>query len=317
MKRVLITGATGFVGKNLARHLRARNYYTIGLSRRDLRQDLQELSLDESVQHDFVEEESCLSLKIPEVEYIVHLSGNAHQSTELDYEEYYKVNILATEKLLKSAQKMSIKKFIYISTIKVNGDITKPGEAFTESMDYCPSDKYSKSKYQAELITHTICTEASMKYVILRPPLIFGPGVKANFRALMAIVKTGVPLPFSGIKNKRSFVYVDNFSDLVEKCLSSMKVDNNTYLVKDISISLPELLRALKSELASKTVLFYCPLPILNISARLLGKASAIDKLSQSLVIDDSKIRKHLEWTPPKTFPEAIRQTVRWYQSEG
>lgn len=316
MNRVLVTGASGFIGSSLTRHLRSLGYYVVGLTRNiDTAQLENKTGVDEWVQCDLCDLNNNLHGVLGNIDYVVHLAGNAHQTTRMPYSEYFRINTITTEKLALEASRTSVKKFIYISTIKVNGELTNMGAngAFSEGSGVEPNDSYSLSKYEAEKMLRDICDASLMKYVILRPPLVYGPGVKANFLSLMNVVRYGVPLPMASVKNMRSLIYVDNMIDIIERCLRSDNANNQLYLLKDVSMSLPDLVMQLSRELKSMTFLFHCPVSLLYLASALIGRKSTLEKLVTSLEIDDRKIRKELDWTPRVSFDDSIKATVNWF----
>jgi UDP-N-acetyl-alpha-D-quinovosamine dehydrogenase len=316
MHRILITGASGFIGSSLTAHLKASNYYVVGLTRNKKRAQLnKESRVDDWVECNLNDPNLELDKILKNIDYVIHLAANAHQTKKIPYETYYAVNTVTTELLVKAAAKASVKKFVYLSTIKVNGDITEPGSdtAFTENSDASPSDYYGLSKQEAENRIIQTCESSDMSYVILRPPLVYGAGVKANFLSLMRIISMNFPLPMASIINRRSLIYVGNLSELIEKCLRHDKASNQLYVLKDITISLPDLIRCLSKALNSHTYLLPCPPKLLMFLSALLGKRSVINKLVTSLEIDDEKIRRDLEWEPGISFEESIAVTVRWF----
>ena len=223
---------------------------------------------------------------------------------------------VATEKLATAAAHHLVEKFIFVSTIKVNGDNSESesNSTFTEESDVNPTDYYSQSKYEAEKVLKDICRVHKMNFVILRPPLVYGAGVKANFLSLMQVVNSSMPLPMASLKNNRSFIYIDNFVDIIEKCISSENVNDSVYLVQDLSISVPDLLRQLSRAMGSRTILFSFPLPLLSFVCKVMGKSSSLKKLTSSLIIDDKKIRNDLEWKPKISFEDSITETVKWFK---
>ena len=316
MIRVLVTGASGFVGSSLTARLRASNYHVVGMTR-DIRlaRENDRTCVDEWVECNLGDPTANYQTVMENIDFVFHLAANAHQSKQTPYEDYHNLNTVATEKLAKSAAASSVKKFIYLSTIKVNGDFTDSdkNEAFTELSNANPEGFYALSKLEAEKCLTRVCQSSKMSYVILRPPLVYGVGVKANFLSLMRIIKLNIPLPFGTIRNRRSFIYVDNLAEILERCINNEKANNQLYLLKDVTVSLPALIKAISRALGSGTYLFYCPVALLSIAATLLKKKSTLSKLISSLEIDDSKIRHDLDWEPAISFDESIAETADWF----
>jgi nucleoside-diphosphate-sugar epimerase len=314
-KKVLITGASGFIGSNLAQHLHENNYYLIGMRRNKGEISASQSKIDQWIECDLCKEDDQIDSVMKDVDYVIHLAGNAHEKRDIPYSHYREVNVQATARLVEKAAENSVKKFIFISTIKVNGENTDE-IPFTEISKPHPQDHYSRSKYEAEKKIVAICKNHSMNYVIIRPPLVYGIGVRANFLSLMHLLTYQLPLPFASITNRRSFIYAGNLVDLIEKCLISNKVNNNLYLAQDISMSLPQLLDNLAEALEVKNNTFRCPVDLLLNMGKLIGKGDVMMKLLASLEVDDSKIRVDLGWEPPVSYIDSIRETASWYKNE-
>ncbi len=316
MTKVLVTGATGFIGSALTKFLKQKEYYVIGLSRHKKQLARQEEGIDEWVQFDLLGEEAEFIGILKEVDFLIHLAGNAHETRELPYSSYYQLNTLPATFLAKSALANGVKKIVYVSTIKVNESLESNHEDYfiSEQSPVNTQDNYSLSKHEAEISIEKICKDSDVQFVILRPPLVFGANVKANFLALIKLVDLGLPLPFASVNNSRSFIYVENLCAIIELCLSSENVNGQRYLVKDVSVSLPNLIGIISESLNSRTALFPCPTFLLRWVAAIFGKKDAIQKLVSSLNINDQKIRKDLSWEPLIDFKTSIQKTVNWYQ---
>ena len=207
-----------------------------------------------------------------------------------------------------------MQRLIFLSTIKVNGE---GGGKYTIEDMPAPIDDYAKSKYEAELAIKDICHDSSLEYVIIRPPLVYGPGVRANFLRLIRLVKSGLPLPLQSINNLRSLIYCRNLADLLVICLQHSAAVGNTYLVKDIDISTPDLIRAIAEAIGCPARLFPVPVSILKLAGVLSDMRSAVDRLTDTLLIDDAPIRKDLEWEPPYSFKLGLQETVNKLNVEG
>ena len=224
------------------------------------------------------------------------------------YNQYKKVNLHGTLNLAQQAAISGVKRFIFISSIKVNGEKTNLDQPFTEQDKPKPTDSYGLSKWKAEKGLQKISKQYGMEFVIIRPTLIYGPGVKGNFQKIISLVKTGIPLPLGAIHNKRSFIAIDNLIDLIIVCLKHPAASNQIFLAADgEDLSTTQLIKEL-ANVASKR-LFLIPLPIfiLKMFALILGKKIIIDRLIQSLQVDISKSQNLLNWRPKKSLSEGLR----------
>lgn len=261
-------------------------------------------------------------LGVPDADYpkavkncqaIIHLAGRAHDPSA-DEAAYELLNHTVTRRLAEVAAAHGVRHFIFISTIKVNGaDYDSIERSYTESDSVTPQESYGQSKWHGEQALKEVCDMTGMSYTILRPPLVFGPGVKANFLALMKVIKRGIPLPLQGIENARSMIFVDNLCDLIAKCLYSPAARNQTFVVADSCLSTPDLVRTIADSLDIRPRLFSLPLPILRLAGRMTGRGEMIDRLTQSLVVDDSVVRQRLNWQPPVSLEQGMRETAEWF----
>jgi nucleoside-diphosphate-sugar epimerase len=180
-----------------------------------------------------------------------------------------------------------------------------------------PSDPYGISKWEAEQTLRKIEAEAGLEVVILRPTLVYGPGVKANFLNLMKIISNGIPLPFASITNKRSLIYVGNLVDALATCTVHPAAAGNTYLVSDgEDVSTPDLIRRMAAALGVPTRLFPVPIPLMRLAGAVTGKSAAVKRLLGSLTVDSSEIKRRLDWQPPFTMEEGLRETTEWFKSK-
>jgi nucleoside-diphosphate-sugar epimerase len=223
-------------------------------------------------------------------------------------------NVAGTLTLARQAAESGIRRFIFISSIKVNGEETRPGTPFSASDIPSPIDPYGISKAEAETGLQQIARDTGMEVVIIRPPLVYGPGVKANFQSMMRWLQRGVPLPFGSIQNKRSLVALDNLVDLITVCIDHPDAANQIFLAADgDDMSTPELLRRVAAALGTRARLLPVPQSALIGAASLIGKPAVAQRLCSSLQVDISAARDILGWQPPLSVKEGLRQTAEWF----
>ena len=247
------------------------------------------------------------------IDAVVHLAGRVHLAENGNSSSYFAENSDGTVKLAQDAISAGVKRFVYLSTAKALGD--ESGAApFAEDALAHPEGPYAASKLAAE---QGLCgLRGRMQITILRPPLVYGPGVKANFLALLSAVARGVPLPLASIHNRRSLIGVDNLATAIVACLESPKAAGRTYFVTDgPPLSTPDLVRAIASALGKPPRLFAFPPRLLESCGAVVGRAETVKRLTRSLELDDQAIRSELGWRPAHTFDAGIADTVRWYQS--
>jgi nucleoside-diphosphate-sugar epimerase len=310
--KILVTGASGFVGKSLVKALDLKRIQTVKVVRRHQ----QHLTDDNyHVIPDLAEFSGWQSL-FAGCDVVIHLAARVHvmdEKTLNPLAEFIKVNVDDTLKFARQAASYGVKRFVYISSIKVNGEFTEK-KAFSELSQPDPQYPYAISKYRAELALLELSKNTGMEVVIVRPPLVYGPQVKANFLTLMKIVNKKIPLPFKGINNRRSLVYVGNLVDALIACATHSNAAGKTFLVSDgEDVSTPELMIKIANALSKPSRVFYFPLSLILFLTRLIGKKASIDRLTQSLVVDSSKIRKELGWHPPYSLDEGLKATAKWY----
>jgi len=244
---------------------------------------------------------------------VVHLAGKAHDPAA-NASLYNELNHVATRRLAEAAAEAGVRHFLYVSTIKVNGGEQRDGvPPYTEASPVEPTDAYALSKWQGEQALRASGVATGMRHTILRPPLIYGPGVKANFRSLMRLVHRGVPLPLASVSNQRSLLYVDNLCDVICRLLERESHENSTYVIKDETLSTPGLIRAMAEGLDVKPRLFSLPVSLLRLAGKMTGKQSMIDRLTGSLVVDDSVLRRDLDWQPPVSLEQGVKETAAWF----
>jgi nucleoside-diphosphate-sugar epimerase len=221
------------------------------------------------------------------------------------------VNVDGTLNLASQAVKAGVKRFIFLSSIKVNGESTEIGTPFVEAGSASPEDAYGLSKLEAEQGLFNIAQETGMEVVVIRPPLVYGAGVKANFASMLRVVKRGFPLPLGAIHNQRSFVYVGNLVSFILRCIDNPAAANQVFLVSDgHDLSTTALLQACAVALGVKSRLIPVPQRLIEMGARLMGKRSVAERLCGNLQVDISKAHRLLDWTPPVSVSEGLKATV-------
>lgn len=311
---ILVTGAHGFVGKALLESLQRQEL----LVRRVLKSYHPKIAnADDYVVAD-LSDETDWTFALRGVSQIIHLAARVHVMNDRSPDalaEFRRVNVQGTVNLARQAAEAGVKRFIFLSSIKVNGELTEMGKPFTADDEPAPEDPYGISKYEAEQALRQIASDSGMELVVIRPPLVYGPGVKANFESMMKWLAKGVPLPLGAITgNRRSLVALDNLIDLIVTCLNHPNAANQIFLVSDgEDISTTDLLIHMGKALGRPARLFYMPLVLLKVGALLMRKKSVYQRLTGSLQLDITKTQKLLDWTPPVTLDEGLRRVARGF----
>jgi len=308
LTRILLTGYSGFLGKVLLNELKTQNIFLLGRNRSSSLPAENQFIGCFGAEQNHKKALECIST-------VVHCAARVHimnDQSNNPLEAFREVNTYGTLNLAQQAAEAGVKRFIFISTIKVNGEFTNLGNPFTPNDDFIPSDPYGLSKYEAEVGLRKIAQETGMEVVIIRPPLVYGPGVKANFESMMKWVNKGIPLPLGSIKrNKRSLVSVDNLVDLIITCIDHPKAGNQTFLVSDDNdISTTQLLTDMATALAVPNRLLPMPSVCFTLVAKLIGKPAIVQRLCGSLQVDISKTKELLNWQPPHSAAEGMKKTV-------
>ena len=305
--KILVTGANGFVGKSLCAALRSDGHTLVAT----VRASNTKIDGGEQVVVGSIEGDTDWADALSGVEVVVHLAARVHVMNDKALDpltEFRKVNVDGTLNLAQQAAKAGVKRFIFISSIKVNGEHTVSGKPFIEDDLPSPQDAYGVSKFEAEQGLLLIAQQTGMEVVITRPPLVYGQGVKANFASMMRTVKHGIPLPLGAIHNKRSFVYVGNLVSFIIKCIDHPAAANEVFLVSDgHDLSTTELLQACAKALGAKPRLLPVPRKLIEIGAALLGKKDVAQRLCGNLQVDITKARNLLGWEPPYSVAEGLR----------
>lgn len=310
---ILVTGATGFVGKAAVQRLLADGESRrVAVAVRKGGQPWPERVLPR-VTGD-LEPATDWSVGLEGVVVVVHCAARVHvmHDTEADPLTAFRVvNVEGTLNLARQAAAAGVKRFVFISSVKVNGESTQPGRAFTESHAPDPQDAYGVSKHEAEQGLRQLAADTGMEVVIIRPPLVYGPGVKANFAALMRAVQRGWPLPLGAVHNQRSLVALDNLVDFIVTCITHPQAANQTFLVSDgQDQSTTELVRGMAQAAGVPARLLPVPVWALQVGARILGKGDAVQRLCGNLQVDISKARQLLGWVPPVSVADGLRRAV-------
>lgn len=313
MTRVLLTGASGFVGSAVqARLLSDPNYRVRSVYRQVPQHSPAHL---QTVQVPGIEPDTDWLGPLEGVEVVVHCAARVHVMDEREadpLEAFRRMNVRGTLRLAEQAAQAGVRRFIYLSSIKVNGEGTQPGHAYTADDVPAPLDPYGISKWEAEQALLLLASKTGMDVVIIRPVLVYGPGVKANFRSMMAWLNRGVPLPLGAITNKRSLVAVDNLVDLVMTCVHHPAAANQVFLVSDDEdLSTTELLRMMARALGRPARLLPLPMGLLSGVAQLLGKKAISQRLCGSLQVDINKTKQLLGWTPAISVGGALEKTAK------
>ncbi|MDO9214673.1 MAG: SDR family oxidoreductase [Methylococcales bacterium] len=311
---LLITGANGFVGAQLCTTA-APHFFVKGA----VRSAQALVDHTETVLIDSIDSTTDWTTALQGVDVVVHLAARVHVMNDHSADplaEFRNVNVNGSLNLAKQAAQAGVQRFVFISSIKVNGESTALGQPFHADDEPQPMDAYGISKREAEDALRQLAGDTGMEVVIIRPPLVYGAGVKANFRSMMRWLHKGIPLPLGAIANQRSLVALDNLVDLIITCISHPAAANQTFLVSDgEDLSTSELLRRMANALGKSARLLPIPAWLLQFGASLLGKGAVAQRLCGSLQLDISKTRQLLHWTPPVTVTEALQKTAHSYRS--
>ncbi len=316
--KVLVTGSTGFVGRALCRHLEGRGHDVVRAVRRS-RGRCHEVAIG-----DLGPDTNCrpaLSGDADPVDVVVHLAARVHRIRDAAVDplaEFRRVNTLGTKALARRSAEAGVRRLVFLSSIKVNGESTPAGKAFSGDDRPDPQDAYAVSKWEAEQTLSEIGRQTGLEIVVLRPPLVYGPGVKANFLSLLRWIDRGRPLPLGRIRNRRSLLYLENLLSAIEACLTHPNAAGQVFLPSDgAPVSTPELARLIGEALRRPARLVPVPLPLLRLAARLVGRSGMVARLTDSLVIDSAPLRERLDWRPVCPLAEGLSRTCTWYRQHG
>ena len=308
MSTILVTGANGFVGRHLVSLLASKRCNVKKVVRREI---------EGSFTIGEINGTTNWGKLLDDTDVVVHCAARVHivkdtASNPLD--EFRKTNTEGTLHLARCSANAGVKRFVFISSIKVNGEITQPGEKFSADDNTTPVDPYGISKFEAEEGLRDIAKQTGMEVVIIRPPLVYGPGVKANFESMMKWLKMPIVLPFGSLTNKRSLVYISNLVSLIEVCTHHPKAANNTFMISDDNdLYTSDLFKRLKIALRGKCIIVNFPEGLLKFLLKLIGRDDLREKICSSLLVDISKTKSELNWCPPFNVSDGLNETANFY----
>lgn len=308
--KMLVTGASGLVGGQLCQRLLSNGS--------DVRLAVRSwggvLAFNDQSVVGAIDSATDWRAALTNVSVVVHLAARVHVMNDVTHDplsEFRRVNTQGTLNLARQAACAGVRRLVFISSVKVNGEATPPGSAFSELDQPCPQDAYGQSKREAEEGLRQIAAETGMEITIIRPPLVYGPGVKANFAALMRAVQNGWPLPLGAVHNKRSLVSLDNLTDFICLCATHPNAANQTFLISDgQDMSTTELIEGLAYASGTTSRLLPVPVWFLQWAARVVGKGEQIQRLCENLQVDISKAQLLLQWHPPISVAEGLHRAV-------
>lgn len=323
MEKILITGATGFVGRKLCEVLKARGYFVRGAIRSNaavsdcITGKQISFLLDDVVVVGDIGPQTDWDQSLKGIDVVIHLAARVHIMQEMSSDPalaFRLVNVMGTEKVAKMAAKSGVKRFIYISSISIHGNSTD-SKAYIENDKPSPYGPYALSKWEAEVSLQRISKETGLDLVIVRPPLVYGPGVGGNFFMLMRWIDRGLPLPMGSVHNLRSFVGIENLVDLIVLCVTSQQAKGETFLVSDgEDLSTPDLIRRAAKMLGKRARLISVPVGLMRGVAKLIGKEDVLNRLCNYLQVNSDKARNLLGWYPQVPLDEGLLKTARWYR---
>ncbi len=313
MKKILITGANGFIGNSLYKTLLNSGRSCVGTIRSS---NLKSSNVNiEYIPVDNIGVSTNWKIALRGVDCIIHCAGRAHKMKKIDVNEkkiFNSVNVDGTKQLAKQAAALGVKRLVFLSSIKVNGEVTENKEIFRYNNTPNPKDYYAKSKLEAEKVLWKVSNELGLEIVIVRLPLVYGSGVKGNLARLIKLVKSGVFLPLSLIQNQRSMIGIDNLVDFLICCVDNQNAAGKTFLISDgEDLSTPDLINYLAASMGRRARLFPFPIFLLKFLSSIFGKREEFDRLTGSLRIDNCYTKEILNWTPPLSVEEGIRKMVQ------
>jgi nucleoside-diphosphate-sugar epimerase len=314
MKQILVTGVNGFIGQNIYRELIKLNYFVRGAVRNLdsalINNDIKYISVGN------IDAETNWDYALEGIDCVIHCAGKTRAvNKKIELDIYRAVNRDGTKHLAEQAAKAGVKRIIFLSSVKVNGESTGKSndtKIFIHNDIPNPQDNYAISKFEAEQALWEVASKTGLEVVVIRLPLVYGHGAKGNLDRLIKLIYSKIPLPFGGIQNKRSLIGIDNLVDILARFIEHPNAAGKTFLVSDgEDLSTPELIRLLASTMGQSAKLFTVPTFLLKFLGFVIGKQSEINRLIGSLQIDNSYVKKILNWTPPVSVEEGIRKMVK------
>lgn len=316
-QKILITGANGFIGSTLVNALVDSRCHEIVAATRKLDKNCPAKILNVAIGD--IDDNTDWHAALGDVNTVIHTAARVHVMDEVNIDplsEFREINVKATINLANQAVKAGVKRFIFISSIKVLGEYSPINKPYTNVDKGCPVDPYGISKYEAEQSLKDIAFKTGLEVVIIRPPLVYGPGVKANFYNMMKWLEKGVPLPLGSIRNKRSLVAIDNLVDLIVTCIKHPNAANETFLVSDgRDLSTTELLLLLGNALGKKPILIAVPMQLIIFAAKMMGQTAFSNRLCSSLQVDIHHTQERLNWQPPFSIEKSMLKTATAYKA--
>ena len=316
--KIIVTGATGFLGKPLIKQL--SNKFTKSNIFPVLRKNSTSFDEFSPIVVDDINSTTDWTDKLQGIDCVIHCAARVHVMNEADenpLEAFREVNVRGTLQLAQAAAKSGVKRFIFVSSIKVNGESTTGRLPYRSSDTPNPQDPYGISKAEAEEGLKKLAEETGMDVVIIRPPLVYGPGVKANFAAMLKLASTGVPLPFGCVKhNQRSMVYVENLISLIIECINNPSAANQTFLISDDDdLSTKAFVQGLSMALGKSSFMLPVPNSVFSFAGKILGKTAMIDRLCGSLQVDINHTKNTLNWRSPYSVEQGFAATANAFKT--
>tara|TARA_B000000460_G_scaffold238246_1_gene201750 strand:+ start:521 stop:1471 length:951 start_codon:yes stop_codon:yes gene_type:complete len=311
LKKIVVTGGSGFVGKPLIEFLLEKKFHVIALQHKSNFTDIRDPNFFVAdIQHVMAKNGSILK----DATALVHLAAKTHgrlHDNQKTYLEYKKINVELTEKICSLSIANNIKKIIYLSSIKTIGE-SSPIHGFEENTITNPKDAYGRTKLEAEKLIENLCGKTNTDYIILRSPLVYGPSAKGNLNLLKKLINLKLPLPFKKINNKRSFIYIDNLIEAISTCINNDAINNRMYLISDNdSISTPDLIYKVAEAMEKKIILFNFPIFLLRLFAIFLRQTPKFERLSNNLVINNSNFKNDYNWSPRFNIDAGIKKSFK------
>jgi len=311
-KKILITGGNGFIGKALTKKL-IQNSYFVKISSR--KKEFNSKNLFTTYMTGEIDGKTKWDKILNNIDCVVHCAAttsNMNKNEKETSESFQKVNIEGTINLARQSVSMGVKRLIFLSSIKVNGEKTFNNSSFKYYDIPNPNDAYSNSKWIAEQELRKISKSTNLELIIIRSPLVYGPGVKGNFKRLINVIRTNMPLPLAMVQNQRSMIGIENLIDLIIRCIDHPKASGKTFLASDgEDLSTPELIKLIALSMGMKANLFPLPIFVLKFLGSIFGRREEINRLVDSLRIDNNYTKEILNWIPPMSVEEGIRRITQ------